>query len=133
VDSCPNCSSRNRLLRGKIEREWSKPQKDTARYHWGRSFQTGCDAECRDWFGRVGTFPTNAALEAAVAASADDDTPRLAYADWLDEHGDHDTTGADALADPAVLPRLGELWLSSNKIPRKSAAKIERDGPYAID
>src|SRR5262249_18718116 len=35
-------------------------------------------------------------------------------------------TGADALANPAVLPRLGECWLSGNKLPKKSAAKIER-------
>jgi uncharacterized protein (TIGR02996 family) len=30
---------------------------------------------------------TEAALRAAVAAAPDDDTPRLVYADWLDEHG----------------------------------------------
>ncbi|MBN9121372.1 MAG: TIGR02996 domain-containing protein [Planctomycetes bacterium] len=29
-------------------------------------------------------------LEAAIVAHADEDTPRLAYADWLDEHGDPD-------------------------------------------
>ena len=29
------------------------------------------------------------ALLAAIAASPDEDTPRLAYADWLDEHGRH--------------------------------------------
>jgi uncharacterized protein (TIGR02996 family) len=33
-------------------------------------------------------YPTEPALEAAVIARADEDTPRLAYADWLDEHGD---------------------------------------------
>ncbi len=33
-------------------------------------------------------FPTNPALEAAVIAAAEDDLPRLVYADWLDEHGD---------------------------------------------
>jgi len=27
------------------------------------------------------------ALMAAIAANADEDTPRLALADWLDEHG----------------------------------------------
>ena len=36
------------------------------------------------------TFPTNAALEAAIIAHPDEDTPRLVYADWLDEHGDPD-------------------------------------------
>jgi uncharacterized protein (TIGR02996 family) len=35
-------------------------------------------------------YPTNPALEAAVIANAEDDTPRLVYADWLDEHGDPD-------------------------------------------
>jgi uncharacterized protein (TIGR02996 family) len=35
-------------------------------------------------------YPTNPAFEAAVIANADDDTPRLVYADWLDEHGDPD-------------------------------------------
>ena len=29
-----------------------------------------------------------AALQTAILANPDDDTPRLAYADWLDEHGD---------------------------------------------
>jgi uncharacterized protein (TIGR02996 family) len=29
-------------------------------------------------------------LLAAVVANVDDDTPRLAYADWLDEHGRFD-------------------------------------------
>ena len=33
-------------------------------------------------------YPVNAAPEAAVIANAEDDTPRLAYADWLDENGD---------------------------------------------
>ena len=36
------------------------------------------------------TYPVNAALEAAVIAHAEDDTPRLVYADWLDENGDSD-------------------------------------------
>ncbi len=34
------------------------------------------------------TYPANADLEAAVRARTDEDTPRLAYADWLDDHGD---------------------------------------------
>src|SRR5437660_1230129 len=29
-----------------------------------------------------------AALLAAISADPDDDTPRLVYADWLEEHGD---------------------------------------------
>ncbi len=35
-------------------------------------------------------FATNAALEKAIVGHADEDTPRLAYADWLDENGDPD-------------------------------------------
>src|ERR1700761_7535427 len=38
----------------------------------------------------MSSFPTNSALEAAIVAAEDEDTPRLAYADWLDEHGDPD-------------------------------------------
>ncbi len=36
------------------------------------------------------TYPVNPALEAAVIAHAEEDTPRLVYADWLDENGDPD-------------------------------------------
>lgn len=38
----------------------------------------------------MSAFPTEPALEAAVVAHADEDTPRLVYADWLDENGDPD-------------------------------------------
>jgi uncharacterized protein (TIGR02996 family) len=38
----------------------------------------------------VREFPTNPALEAAIIAHTDEDTPRLVYADWLDENGDPD-------------------------------------------
>jgi uncharacterized protein (TIGR02996 family) len=34
------------------------------------------------------SYPENPALLAAVIADAEDDAPRLVYADWLDEHGD---------------------------------------------
>jgi uncharacterized protein (TIGR02996 family) len=34
------------------------------------------------------TYPTNPALEAAIIADAENDLPRLVYADWLDENGD---------------------------------------------
>ncbi|MCI0704112.1 MAG: TIGR02996 domain-containing protein [Planctomycetia bacterium] len=36
------------------------------------------------------TYPINPALESAVIVNAEDDTPRLVYADWLDENGDPD-------------------------------------------
>lgn len=35
-------------------------------------------------------LPTNPALEAAIIVHPGEDTPRLAYADWLDENGDPD-------------------------------------------
>jgi uncharacterized protein (TIGR02996 family) len=35
-------------------------------------------------------YPENSALLAGVIADAEDDAPRLVYADWLDEHGDPD-------------------------------------------
>jgi uncharacterized protein (TIGR02996 family) len=38
----------------------------------------------------MSAFPVEPALEAAVVSHADDDTPRLVYADWLDENGDPD-------------------------------------------
>jgi uncharacterized protein (TIGR02996 family) len=44
------------------------------------------------------------ALLRAVAAAADDDTPRLVYADWLEEHGD-----ADRAEFIRVQCRLAEL------------------------
>ena len=31
-------------------------------------------------------------------------------------------------AKKTVMPRLGECWLSSNRIPKKAAAKLKRDG-----
>jgi uncharacterized protein (TIGR02996 family) len=41
--------------------------------------------------------PTNAALEKAIVAHPDEDTPRLMYADWLDEHA----------PDPTPSPAAG--------------------------
>jgi uncharacterized protein (TIGR02996 family) len=68
------------------------------------------------------------ALLAAIAARPDDDTPRLVYADWLDDHGDANRAEfirlQCALAqggpeDPAAAERADELeerhrtrWLS---------------------
>jgi uncharacterized protein (TIGR02996 family) len=58
------------------------------------------------------------ALLAAIAARPDDDTPRLVYADWLDDHGDADRAEfirlQCALAqggpdDPAAAERADEL------------------------
>jgi uncharacterized protein (TIGR02996 family) len=59
-----------------------------------------------------------AALLAAIAARPDDDTPRLVYADWLDDHGDADRAEFIRLQcelaqggpdDPAAAERADEL------------------------
>jgi uncharacterized protein (TIGR02996 family) len=48
------------------------------------------------------------ALMAAIIANPDEDTPRLALADWLDEHGDkHDRARAEFIrlqCELALLP-----------------------------
>src|SRR5262245_319064 len=36
------------------------------------------------------TYPVHRALEEAVIVDAEDDAPRLVYADWLEENGDPD-------------------------------------------
>jgi hypothetical protein len=41
------------------------------------------------------------------------------------------TTGADALADPSVMPRLGECWLNSG-VPAKSQERIRATSRYVI-
>ena len=40
--------------------------------------------------------------------------------------------GADALADPKMLPRLGSCSLAGNNVPKGSAAKIKRSGRNVI-
>src|SRR5262245_2593359 len=43
---------------------------------------------------------------AAIRAAPDDDTPRLVYADWLDEHGDPDR--AEFIRVQVELARLAQ-------------------------
>jgi uncharacterized protein (TIGR02996 family) len=62
------------------------------------------------------------ALLKAICASPDEDTPRLVYADWLDEHGDHPRAEfirvqielvrieGDDPRRPALARRERELW-----------------------
>jgi uncharacterized protein (TIGR02996 family) len=55
-----------------------------------------------------------AALLAAILAHPDEDTPRLMYADWLDEHGQHDRAEfiriqCDPNSDEAAEDRAMEL------------------------
>jgi uncharacterized protein (TIGR02996 family) len=56
------------------------------------------------------------ALLAAILADPDDDTPRLVYADWLDEHGRHDRAEfirlqcpTGAADDPSAEDRAADL------------------------
>ena len=58
-------------------------------------------------------------------------SPHLQNLVELRMSGNPITTGADALADPGVLPRLGECWLPS-KVPAKSAARIKATDRYVI-
>jgi uncharacterized protein (TIGR02996 family) len=61
------------------------------------------------------------AFVAAIAGTPWDDTSRLVYADWLDEHGEPERAAfirlqcrfhiASQFADPAVMPRLRTLHL----------------------
>jgi uncharacterized protein (TIGR02996 family) len=47
---------------------------------------------------------THDAFLQAILESSDDDTPRLAYADWLEEHGDPDR--AEFIHMQGLLARL---------------------------
>src|SRR5262245_47923625 len=40
--------------------------------------------------GILGVMSDESRFIVAMAADPDDDTPRLVFADWLDEHGQHD-------------------------------------------
>jgi uncharacterized protein (TIGR02996 family) len=50
--------------------------------------------------------PDADALYRAILAHPDEDTPRLVYADWLDEHGDHDR--AEFIRVQCRLARMNE-------------------------
>jgi hypothetical protein len=63
----------------------------------------------------------------AVVAS-----PHLQNLVYLRMGGSPIRTGADALGDPGVMPRLGECWLTGTKIPPKSAARIKANLPYVL-
>lgn len=58
------------------------------------------------------------ALMAAIIANPDEDTPRLALADWLDEHGDeHDRARAEFI----------RLQVQAEKLPNGGAARKKLD------
>src|SRR5438874_1078127 len=56
-------------------------------------------------------MPLHEAFAQHIAASPDDDTPRLAYADWLDDHGD---------------PALGEFIRTQFALARLSSQDARR-------
>lgn len=69
-----------------------------------------------------------AALLAAIAAAPDDDTPRLVFADWLDEHGDHDRAALIRLqVELARLPVTADLYIDP-----ETQERTEGDGPDAV-
>jgi uncharacterized protein (TIGR02996 family) len=61
------------------------------------------------------------AFLAAIAASPEEDTPRLAYADWLDEHGDHDRA------------RFIRLQIDESREPGRKGLREEADGLLAAN
>src|SRR5829696_662373 len=66
------------------------------------------------------------ALLAAIAAHPDEDTPRLAYADWLDEH-------ADALPDPTAARVRAEFVRGQIEIARlEGSAEQTRAAPVFV-
>jgi uncharacterized protein (TIGR02996 family) len=64
-----------------------------------------------------------AALLAAVASEPDDDTPRLVYADWLDESGDAEQ--AEFIRDSIELSRL-ESYSTQRQVLKSKIEAAER-------
>src|SRR5437762_7367117 len=54
---------------------------------------------------------------AAIREHPDDDTPRLVYADWLDDHGDADR--AEFIRVQCELARLGEYHERRNELEQR--------------
>ncbi len=85
------------------------------------------------------------AFLAAIAGAPDDDMPRLAFADWLDEHpeGDRDTATAEFIRASCLgrrhaspqMPRAAYTWLQEHwqrLVPvtlAKHLAEVVRPGP----
>ena len=63
------------------------------------------------------------ALVAAVAAEPDDDTPRLVFADWLQEHGEGDRAEFVRVQCEAARSDLPWTWS------RHSAHPVRADPP----
>jgi uncharacterized protein (TIGR02996 family) len=67
-------------------------------------------------------------LLAAIRESADDDTPRLVFADWLDEHGEPDLAAFIRLEiERDRLPRSDPQWNLLNEQARSLRKKVPAD------
>jgi uncharacterized protein (TIGR02996 family) len=69
-----------------------------------------------------------AAFLAGIAANLYDDTPRLAFADWLDEHGEHERAefirvqcALEPIRDRYEIPRAAELHAREDQLERGKA------------
>jgi uncharacterized protein (TIGR02996 family) len=74
----------------------------------------------------MSSFPTNAPLEAAIVAAPEDDGARLAYADWLEEHGDLDR--ADFIRTQCRLACLSPAephWVDLTERQTELAARLK--------
>lgn len=65
------------------------------------------------------TDPTELHLLRGIIASPADDTPRLVYADWLDEHGQHER--AELIRVQCELARLRTNWPQCRHLPESSS------------
>ena len=69
-------------------------------------------------------------LLAAIAAHPAEDTPRLAYADWLDESGNEiSDDGVRLLVESPLWPRLKRLVLGGNPITDVGAETLAAAAP----
>lgn len=66
----------------------------------------------------------NPALFAAIIANPCEDTPRLAYADWLDENGDSDR--ARFIRLQYEIEKLPPIGLKASKAKKEEAALLEK-------
>src|SRR4051812_48307025 len=72
-------------------------------------------------------FDEREALVAAIAANPDDDTPRLIFADWLQEHGEDDRAEFIRLECELARRRLEYVTDSSLPDDFKAAREVSRN------
>jgi uncharacterized protein (TIGR02996 family) len=76
-------------------------------------------------------------LRAAIVAQPDEDTPRLVYADWLDEHGDPDRAAFIRLRVreaqvPVNGPEYNDIWRQVHPLYRKNEDRWLADLPPVL-